>query len=365
MTTIAVEEDRILRLLEVLFDPQPSPGRLAACNDYFAHDNVDLSVWRDDVRREISELFPVSLRFVEGQDEFRLALRDADAAVVESLEIRAPELDAARALAVVCKFGLITTNIDVASCEQRGITVRTVRRRTNVAVAEHTLALMLALAKKVTSLNRRVTIERIGAAGRPYRPYDKRYVGTNNYAREGAARNLADSVVGILGMGEIGREVAQRTRAFGATLIYHQRRRLPAAEEAQLAVEYRSLPGLFSEADFLTVHVPLTADTRGLVSEELLSRMRPDSFLINTSRAPIIEREALLGALNSGRLGGAAMDVQYEEPMRADDPLLACGSLVLTPHVAGGSRRNITGDIGEVVLGICESLPHKRQIMVT
>lgn len=293
------------------------------------------------------------------------ALRDADALVVEGLEIGAREVDAARALAVVCKFGLITDNIDADACKRRGIAVRTVRRRTNVAVAEYTLALMLALARKIAALNGRVTVERISAAGEPYRAYDTRYVGTNNYAREGTACNLADATVGILGMGEVGREVARRARAFGARLIYHQRHRLSAAAETVHAVEYRSLPELFSEADFLTLHVPLSATTRGLVGEDLLSRMKSGSFLINTSRAPIVERQALLETLASGRLGGVALDVQYEEPVRADDPLLGFGNVLLTPHVAGGSRRNITGDIEEVVLAICDSLQYKKQTRVT
>lgn len=144
----------------------------------------------------------------------------------------------------------------------------TVRRRTNIAAAEHALALMLALAKKVAWLNGCVTAERISAACRDYRPYDTRHVGTNNYAREGGLRNLAGLTLGILGMGEIGREVALRARAFGMGVIYHQRRRL-AADEAQFAARYCALSELFSAADIVTLHLPLTRETRGLVGLEL------------------------------------------------------------------------------------------------
>jgi len=154
-------------------------------------------------------------------------------------------------------------------------------------------------------------------------------------------------------MGEIGREVAQRARAFGAGVIYHQRHRLSPADEAQLTISYSALPELFSTADIVTLHLPLTDDTRGLIGRALLGRMKPGSFLINTSRAHIVERQALIDALQSG-LDGAAFDVQYDEPVRPDDPLLGLANVLLTPHVAGGARTNLTGDIEELVLNLHE-----------
>ena len=354
--TIVVEDDNVLRLLEVIFEPVLPRERLAALDDYFAHDSVDLLRWRDSVRLRTPGLFPSTLRFVSEQHELRSTLRDADAAVVEGLEIGDVELGAAKSLRVVCKFGMITDNIDNAACERSGVRVETVRRRTNIAVAEHSLTLMLALIKKITTLNGRVTVERINAAGRSYRPYDTRHVGHNNYARQSELRNLAGLTLGIIGMGEVGREVALRARAFGLRVIYHQRRRLAPADESAFGASYGTLPELFSAANIVTLHLPLTSETRGLVNGELLGQMKPGSFLINTSRAAITDREALINTLKSGRLDGAALDVQYEEPVRSDDPLLGFENVLLTPHLAGGSRTNLTGDVEEVVLKVRDGL---------
>jgi phosphoglycerate dehydrogenase-like enzyme len=353
---IVVEDNNVLRLLEVLFEAQLPGERLAALDDYFAHDSVDLLLWRDSVRLRAPGLFPSTLKFVSEQHELRSSLRDADAVVVEGLEIGDVELGAAKSLKVVCKFGTVTDNINLAACEHRGVRVETVRRRTNIAVAEHSLALMLALIKKITTLNGCVTVERINAPGRSYRPYDTRHVGHNNYARQGGLRNLAGLTVGILGMGEIGREVALRARAFGLRVIYHQRRRLSPADESALAASYCALPELFSAANIVTLHLPLTRETRGLIGGELLGCMKPGSFLINTSRAQIIDRRALIDALKSGGLDGAALDVQYDEPVRSDDPLLGFENVLLTPHVAGGSRTNLTEDVEEVVLKVRDGL---------
>lgn len=350
MTTFVVENDRVLRTFEVALDPCLAPERLAAVSDYFAHDGIDVAAWRAGLQHRIGGILPVALRFVGTRDELRAALPGAAAVVVESLEIADAELEAGAALAMVCKFGRITDNIDLEACARRGVRTHAVRRRTNIAVAEFALACMLEFARNIVALNGRVTVERIGTAEAPYRPYDTRYVGMNNYARAGGARNLADSTVGIFGMGETGRELAALARAFGAKVVYSQRRRLDPALEAGLGVAYRKPRALFSEADFVSLHLPLTAQTRGLVGRELLGAMKPGAFLVNTARAAVIGREALIEALESGRLGGAALDVHYEEPVPADDALLAFPNVLLTPHVAGGSRRNIIGDIEEIVL---------------
>jgi len=349
---IVVEEDNALHLLEVLFESDLPRERLTGLADYYAHDGVDLERWRDSVRMIAPSLFPSTLRFVSEQNALRSSLRDVDAVVVEKLEIGDVEIGAAASLSLVCKFGTVTDNINLAACARRSVRVETVRRRINIAVAEHTLALMLALIKKMTTLNGSVTVERIDAGGQSYRPYDTRHVGSNNYARQGGLRNLAGLTLGIIGMGEVGREVALRARAFGLRVIYHQRRRLSPADESVFGASHCALSELFSAANIVTLHLPLTRETRGLVERELLECMKPGSFLINTSRAQIVDRKALIDALRTGRLDGAGLDVQYDEPVRSDDPLLGFENVLLTPHVAGGSRTNLTKDIEEVVLKI-------------
>lgn len=359
MTVIVVEDDRLLRTLEVALDAELSPGRLAAVADYFAHDGVDIAAWRNDVRSRAAALLPVTLRFVATQEALRAALPGAHAVVVEGLAVGRAELDAADRLALVCKFGAIADNIDAVACAARRVPLRLIRRRTNLAVAEFTLACMLELCRNAGALNGRVTAARISAHGPAYRAYDKRYAGMNNYARAGGARNLADATVGILGMGEIGREVARRVRAFGANVVYAQRRRLAPAVEDVLGMDYRPLGAMFAEADIVTLHVPLSPQSRGLVDRDLLSRMKPGSFLVNTSRAPLIDRQALMEALESGRIGAAALDVHYEEPVTDADPILAFPNVLLTPHVAGGSRRNITGDLEEVIFAVGDAVERR------
>jgi phosphoglycerate dehydrogenase-like enzyme len=357
---IVVEEDNVLRLLDVLFEPELPRERFAALADYFAHDGVDLDSWRNSVRRRVPGLFPSTLRFVSEQHGLRTSLSNAEAVVVEGLEVGEAELGRAESLRVVCKFGTVTDNINVPACERRGVQVQSVRRRTNIAVAEHSMALMLALVKKIAMLNGQVTAERINAAGRSYRPYDTRHVGNNNYTREGGLRNLAGLTLGILGMGEIGREVALRARSFGMSVIYHQRRRLSPADESGHDASYCALPELFSGADIVTLHLPLDQKTRGLIGRELLGRMKSGSLLINTSRAQILDRQALIDTLRTGGLAGVALDVQYEEPVRSDDLLLRLANVVLTPHVAGGARTNLTQDVEEIVLKIQDGIRQRQ-----
>jgi phosphoglycerate dehydrogenase-like enzyme len=357
---IVAEDDRVLRFLDVLFEPRLAPERATALADYFSHETLDLGAWKGAVRRKAPGLFPSTVRWVSGQDALREAIRDADAVVVEKLAIGTAELMGARSLAVVCKFGAITDNIDLAACRRRRVPVHAVRRRTNIAVAEHVFALMLASLKRLPAVNGYVTEERMRAAGSPYRPYDRRHAGGNNYARIAGLRNLSGLTLGLLGMGEIGREVAARARAFGMNLIYHQRHRLNAAAEAGFAVRHCTLHALFSAADVVSVHVPLSPATRGMVGDRELRCMKPGSLLVNTSRAEIVERAALTSLLKSGTIR-AALDVQYDEPVTAGDPLLALDNVLLTPHIAGGPRVNPAGDIEEIVSCIWGSMRGRSQ----
>jgi phosphoglycerate dehydrogenase-like enzyme len=360
MPVVVVEDDRVLRLLEVVFEPWLEPARSAALADYFGHDGVDLVRWRESLRQRMPALFPVRLQFVSGRDELRAALPDADAVVVEKLAIGKAELAAGRSLAVICKFGTITDNIDLAACRRRQVPVHAVRRRTNVSVAEHVMMLVLALARRLPWTGRHLTEEGMAAAGRPFRPYDRKHVANNNYARVGGVRNLAGLTLGSLGMGEIGREVAAKARAFGMRVIYHQRHRLSRADEQVLGVSYRALDRLLAESDVVTVHVPLGATTRGMIGRRELALIKPGGVLINTSRAEIVDRDALNAAVADDMLQ-VGLDVHYEEPMRSGDALLGRDNVILTPHVGGGPRGNPVGDIEEIVTRISEGLRRQRR----
>jgi phosphoglycerate dehydrogenase-like enzyme len=354
---IVAEEDRVLRLVQVLLDDNAPAERVAAFDDYMAHDVPDPPAWRAQLRARLPGLFPVQVRLVDTPEALRRALPDADALIVESLSVDQAMLDAAPRLRCVQQFGAQLGHIDTAACAARGIPVRTLRRRTNTAVAEQTIALLLALAKRIPWLDGKVTAARAELAGGvPFRPYDRRHTSGANYARVGGIREVRGARLGLLGMGEIAEEVARMARGLGLQLLYHKRTRLGAEDEARLGLAYVSLEGLFAESDYLSIHVPLDTHTRGMVGEALLGRMKPGAFLINTARAEIVDEAALLRAVQSGRLGGLALDVHYSEPVADDHALLGHPDVILLPHTAGGSRLNNLADMEEMFAGIAQAL---------
>ena len=227
---LVVEDDRFLRVLGIVLDPGTSRERIGAYADFFAHDEPDFDGYCQRVRAQVGGLFPREVRLVETQDELRAALPGSCALVVESLHVGRDELVAGSALRVVQKFGLKPRSIDTAACADRGIKVLTLRRRANIACAEHAFALMLALARRLKSLEGVISAEQLAAAGRSYRPFDRRHTPGGNYGRFSGTRALSGNTMGIIGFGEIGREIALRANAFGMDVIYHQRTRVAAAE---------------------------------------------------------------------------------------------------------------------------------------
>jgi glyoxylate reductase len=139
-------------------------------------------------------------------------------------------------------------------------------------------------------------------------------------------------------MGRIGKEVARRARAFSMRILYCNRRRDPEAEQ-EFAAEYRPLPELLAESDFVTLNCPLTAETTGLISAPELARMKPTGILINMARGPVVDGDALCQALQAGQIACAALDVTDPEPLPRNHPLLGLRNLVITPHLGSASDR--------------------------
>jgi phosphoglycerate dehydrogenase-like enzyme len=188
-----------------------------------------------------------------------------------------------------------------------------------IAVAEHAIMLMLATLKRLTSLDREV------------------HAGGWRGGRSGELKlyELWHSTVGIVGMGRIGQQVAQRLHGWEARLVYHDPYRLSQEREQELGVTYLPLDDLLREADVVTVHVPLSEATRHLIDARALSLMKPTAVLVNTSRGELVHEEALARALRAGTVGGAGLDVFAQEPPPADCPLFNLPNAILTPHVAG------------------------------
>jgi phosphoglycerate dehydrogenase-like enzyme len=352
MVRVLVEEDAILRVVPVILDPETPEDHRRAVTDFFAFDEPDFAGWCRRVQQQIPGLYPAKVEIVRDQAELRARLLEADAAIVESLTFGAPELAAGPHIKIVQKFGSNAANIDIDACARADVAVDIQRRRVNIAVAEQALMMMLALAKRLPALDGVVTEAALRAAGYDPRPYDRRYTGNSNFARIRGLRTLSGAVLGIIGMGEIGREVAPRAKAFGMSILYHQRNRIGALEELALGCRYVGLDELMASADYIVPALPLNASTRGLVGAEQLARVKPGACLVNVARGELVDHDALIAALRSGRLGGFALDVGYQEPARPDEALLQFtdGNVILTPHTAIGERQNGLDDMEEMCL---------------
>ena len=349
---LVVEDDVWARLIGVVLDPATSRERWEAFADFMSPDLPDFSAWCARLRMAAPSLYPSDVRLVASTAELHDNLPAAQAVVTESLKIGSEELARAPRLKVVHKYGMLLRNIDAAACAARGIKVLGVRRRANMSCAEHALALMLALARRIADLNGLLSTEQLAALGRSYRPFDRRHTPGANWGRFAGLRNLHGATLGIIGLGEIGREIALRAAAFAMTVVYFQRTRLPRASEEALGVSYRTLESLLAGSDWVVPQLPLDASTVHIINRDRLALMKPGACIVNVSRAELIDRAALLAALRCGRLGGFALDSQYEEPGRADDELLAFDNVVLSPHMAGSPRLNGLQDIADVIAGL-------------
>ena len=335
----------------MVLDPGVSDARVTAFHDYL-FDTPDPEGWLGILRHRAAAICPSRVLLVRDEMEMRRALADADAVVVERFPIGASELASASRLRLVHKFGTDLRNIDLAACREAGVPVRSLRRRVNAAVAEHAILLMLAVARKLVETAGAIDFASLRRLGYEPALFDGNHVAGANWARISGLRSLFGTTLGIIGMGEIGREVASRARAMGMDIIYHQRTRLEEFSD----LEFVSLEELFRRSDYVGIFLPLNPGTRGLVDARTLGSVKPGAILVNVSRAEIVDRNALVGVLDSGRLAGAGLDVHYEEPAVADEPLRDYANVVLSPHVAVGPRRHNMDDIAELTASLADSV---------
>lgn len=222
---------------------------------------------------------------------------------------------AADSLEVIARTGAGVDNVDVAAATERGIPVCHTPEANKTSVAEHTFALILAVAKDLPHLDGEV---RKG----------------NWQARDsGRAFDLAGKTMGIVGLGRIGREVARLALSFGMRVLGHD----PFVSERQEGAEVEfaaDLAELFTRADVVSLHVPLTDETEGLIGAGLLGLLRPSAILINTSRGAVVDESALAEALSAGKPAGAGLDVFASEPLSSDNALCRLPNVILTPHSA-------------------------------
>lgn len=222
-------------------------------------------------------------------------------------------LDAAPRLKAIANLAVGTDNIDLEAASKRGIAVGNTPDVLTDATADLAFALLLASARRLKQAGEDVL------AGKWVTWEPASWLG----------EDVGGATLGIVGFGRIGRAVARRSEGFGMTVLHNSR-------SAEGAV---SLDELLERSDFVSIHCPLTEDTRHLINADTLGRMRPSAHLINTSRGPIVDQDALAQALRDGEIAGAALDVTDPEPLPADHPLLDAPNLLVVPHIGSATHR--------------------------
>ncbi|MCC6615833.1 MAG: D-glycerate dehydrogenase [Anaerolineae bacterium] len=229
---------------------------------------------------------------------------------------------AGASLKVVSNMAVGYNNIDVAAAQARGIAIGNTPGVLTDATADLTLALLLAAARRIVE-----GVEYVRAG--EWRTWHPNLL---------AGRDLNGATLGIVGFGRIGRAVAHRAQAFGLRILAYSPS-LTDEEAARFSVTPASIETILSEADFVSLHCPLTPETRHLIDAQALTQMKDDAILINTSRGPVVDQAALYAALKEGRIGGAALDVTDPEPMPDDDPLLLLPNVIVIPHLGSATTQ--------------------------
>ena len=251
-------------------------------------------------------------------DGLEKALADADALIVRSaVDVNEKVLHSAHKLRVIGRAGVGVDNIDLEAATKAGIAVMNTPGANAVAVAEHTLALMLSLARHLS---------RADSTTRAGKWEKKSLQGTE----------LRGKTLGIVGLGRIGMEVARRARAFDMKVLAHDPF-VSATLVREQGIQLAELDQVFTAADYLTLHVGLTPQTTGMINEKSLARMKKGVRIINCARGELLDETAVAAALNSKHLGGIALDVFTEEPPK-NSPLLALENVLATPHIAGSTN---------------------------
>lgn len=265
------------------------------------------------------------------RERLRALAAEADGWIAGVEPIDRSVIDSAPRLRVIARYGVGVDNVDLEAARERGIVVTNTPGANSGAVAELVIGLMLSLARAIPQADRSVR------AGR-WRP-------VRGVALEG-------KTIGLLGLGAIGRAVAPRATALGCRVLAHDP--APGAADAarRLAVSLVSRDELVGKADFLSLHVPLTPETRGLVDATFLAAMKPGSFLINAARGELVDEAALVDALRDGHLRGAALDALAQEPPAAGFALGALDNVVFTPHL-GAQTDLAMREMGRRALANC------------
>jgi D-3-phosphoglycerate dehydrogenase / 2-oxoglutarate reductase len=277
-----------------------------------------------DPERAVLEPLSVELRPQQcrSEEEIIMLAQDADAVLNCYAKMTARVIEALKRCRIIARYGIGVDNVDLAAASKAKILVTNVPDYCIDEVSDHALALLLALARRITVADGAVK------------------AGTWEVVAHAGIRRLRGQTLGLLGFGKIAKALASKVQPLGMKVLVYD----PYLERALIAqhgAQAVSLDRLLAEADAVSIHVPLSPETHQIIGQRELTRMKPTAFLINTSRGGIVDEQALAVALKEGRLGGAALDVLSVEPPLADHPLRQAPNMILTPHLAFYSRESV------------------------
>ena len=288
----------------------------------------------------------VDVRLGLKPDELKAIIGEYDALAVRSeTKVTSDILSAANKLQIIGRAGVGVDNIDVTAATQKGIVVVNSPEGNTLAAAELAVALLLALARKIPQADASLR------AGKWER---KKFVGTEIYGK----------TVGVVGLGKIGRSVAQRMRSFETQIVAYDPFATPESAR-RVGAELVSLDELYRRSDFITIHVPLNNDTRGMIGAAQLGQMKDGVRIVNCARGGIVDEAALADAIKSGKVGGAAFDVFSKEPPESDNPLLSLTENVITPHLGASTEEaqvNVAIDISEQIGDVLQGKPARSAV---
>jgi glyoxylate reductase len=250
------------------------------------------------------------------KSELLNSIRNCEGILAAGVKIDAEVMDAGPKLEIISVFGSGYDNIDIKAATERGILVTNIPDVVTDSTAELTMGLMIDVMRRISESDRLL----------------RRNDGLSWSMMNSLGRVLYGKELGIVGMGRIGRAVAKRASAFGMRVSYYNRKRLDPIIEMELGVAYKRLDDLLKAADVVSIHTPLTKETRHLIGDRELSLMKQSAYIINTARGAVIDEKALVNRLMKGKLAGAGLDVYEEEPVISPE-LLKMSNVVLTPHI--------------------------------
>lgn len=263
--------------------------------------------------------------------------RNSDALIVTGNieKINKEIIESLPKLKIIARQGVGYDNVDVQAASRKGVYV-TITPVLHETVADHAFALLLCLARNICKANNYIKDKE----WKTFYPF--------------IDTDVWNKTIGIIGLGRIGTGIAERAKGFKMKILYYDIVRKKELEE-KLNLEYRNLDDLLKESDFIIISVPLTNETKGMISEKEFSLMKKSAFLINIARGPIVDHNALIKALKNKKIVGAGLDVFYKEPLPIDDPLLNLDNVILTPHIAANTiecRKRMSITIAEEILRV-------------